>query len=113
MTSAPEPAPPPPTYSQQPPARKKWGPLKIILLVLAILVSLIILVGGGLFLLVRESTADAQKVSDDFVTAIQQGDGAKAWSLAGPTFRGSMSQADLDALVKQLSPLVTKDPVSP
>ena len=68
---------------------------------------------GGCFLLVNESTKDAQKVSDDFVAAVQAGDGAKAYSLTSPTFRAASSEEDLDALVKQLSGLVSKDKVSP
>ena len=113
MTSAPEPAPAP-MYQQPPPAKKKgWGAGKIILLVVAIVIALVILIGGGLFLLVNESTKDAQKVSDDLVTAVQAGDGAKVWSLAGPAFRDVTTEAEVNELVQRLSQLVTKDKASP
>jgi hypothetical protein len=113
MTSAPEPAPAP-TYQQPPPPPQKGiGAGKIVLIVVSGLIALIILVGGGFYLLVNESTKDAQKVSDDLVTAIQTGDGAKAWSLAGPTFRGVTTQAELNELVTRLSGLLTKEKASP
>ena len=114
MTSAPEPAPAPMYQQPPPPAGKKgWGAGKIILLVVGILIALVILIGGGLFLLVNESTKDAQKVSDDLVAAVQAGDGAKVWSLAGPTFRDVTSEAEVNELVSRLSQLVTTKKVSP
>jgi hypothetical protein len=113
MTDAPEPAPlyDPPPYT--PPQKKKRSVGKIIAIVAAVVIALVVIVVGGLFLLVNSQTKDAQKVSDDLVTAVQNGDSAKVWSLAGPTFRGVTSQKDVDALVKQLSPLVTKEEASP
>jgi uncharacterized membrane protein YvbJ len=113
MTDAPEPAPAP--LYDPPPAveRKKPRVGRIIAIVAAVVVALVIIVGGGLFLLVNQSTKDAQKVSDELVTAVQNGDGAKVWSLAGPTFRGVTSQDDVNQLVAQLSPLVTKEKASP
>jgi hypothetical protein len=109
MTSAPEPAPlyPPPPPSKGPSAGK------IILIVVAALIVLIVLFVGGCFLLVNESTKDAQKVSDQLVTAVQTGDGAKAYALAGPTFRQATPEAQVSELVQRLSQLVTKDKVSP
>jgi hypothetical protein len=115
MTSAPEPAPAPP-YQQPPPAAQKkggWGAGKIILLVVGILITLVILIGGGLYLLVNESTEDAQKVSDDLVAAVQAGDGDKVWALSGPAFQKATTQAEVDELVQRLSQLVTKEKVSP
>jgi hypothetical protein len=114
MTSAPEPAPEP-MYQQPPPPppKKGIGATKIVLIVLAGFFVLLVLFVGGCFLLVNGTTKDAQKVSDDFVVAVQNGDGAKAWSLAGPTFRAATTEAELTELVKRLSGLVTKDKVSP
>jgi uncharacterized membrane protein YvbJ len=114
MTSAPEPAPAP-IFSQQqaPPPRRKRSTLKIVLIIVAAVVAAIVVLIVALVLLVNGSTKDAQKVSDQLVTAVQTGDGAKAYALTSPTFRAATKQADLDALVKQLSTLVTKDKVSP
>lgn len=116
MTSAFEPAPEGPMYPPPPPPPeqpKQRSAVKIILLVVGVLFVLMALLIGGCFLLVNESTKDAQVVSDDLVAAIQTGDGAKAWSLAGPTFRGVTNEEELTQLVKQLAPLVAKDKVSP
>ena len=58
-------------------------------------------------LVVNESTKNARKVSDRFVTAVQRGDGAAAYALAGPAFRRAASEQQIDALATQLSGLVT------
>ena len=87
--------------------------MKIILIVVAAVIALIVVLIVALVLLVNGSTKDAQKVSDQLVTAVQTGDTAKAYALTGPTFRAATKQADLDELVKRLSTLVTKDKVSP
>jgi hypothetical protein len=113
MTTEPEPAP---TFQFQPqsgppPKRRSTG--KILLIVIGSIVVLLALLIGGCFLLVSESTKDAQKVSDQLVTAVQQGDGAKVWALSGPAFKKAATQAQVDELVKRLSALVTKDKVSP
>jgi uncharacterized membrane protein YvbJ len=114
MTSAPEPAPAPMPFQQEsPPPRKKRSALKIVLIVVAAAIALIVVLIVGLVLFVNGSTKDAQKVSDQLVTAVQTGDTAKAYALTSPTFRAATKEADLDALVKQLSTLVTKDKVSP
>lgn len=112
MTTAPEPGP---TFQFQdpPPPPKKSNGLKIVLIVLASVFVLFALVIGGCFLFVNESTKDAQKVSDQVVTAIQQGDGAKVWALSGPAFRKAATEQQVDELVKRLSQLVTKEQVSP
>jgi hypothetical protein len=112
MTSPSEPAP---TFQFQHPAPppKKRSTTKIVLIVLAAVIVLMALVIGGCFVLVNQSTKDAQKVSDQLVTAVQQGDGAKVWALSGPRFRKAATQAQVDQLVKQLSGLVTTDKVSP
>jgi hypothetical protein len=112
MTTAPEPAPAP-LYSPPPPPPKRRSAVKIVLIVVAAAFVLMALLIGGCFLLVNESTEDAQVVSDQLVTAIQTGDGAEAWSLAGPTFRGVTSEAELTELAQRLSQLVAKDKVSP
>ena len=113
MTDAPEPAPAP--LYDPPPAAPKSKPRvgRIIAIIAAVVVALVIIIGGGLYLLVSSTTKDAQKVSDHLVTAVQNGDGATVWSLAGPTFRGVTSQDEVNQLVKQLSPLVTKEEASP
>jgi hypothetical protein len=87
--------------------------LKIVLIVVAAVIAVLIALGVALFVFVNESTEDAQKVSDDLVTAVQAGDGAKAYALTGPAFREATTEADMTALVKQLAPLVTKDKASP
>lgn len=112
--TAPEPAPAPP-YEQMPPPpqqpKRRTGRIILIVLV-AMFVGLVLLI-GGCFLLVNESTKDAQKVSDEFVTAVQAGDTAKAYSLTGPSFREATSEADTAEFVKSISALVSKDAVSP
>jgi uncharacterized membrane protein YvbJ len=114
MTSAPEPAPAPMPFPQEsPPPRKKRSALKIILIIVAAVIALIVVLIVALALFVNSSTKDAQKVSDQLVTAVQSGDTATAYSLTSPTFRAATKQADLDELVKRLSTLVTKDKVSP
>jgi uncharacterized membrane protein YvbJ len=114
MTSAPEPAPAPMSFQQEsPPPRKKRSALKIILIVVAAVIALIVVLIVALVLFVNGSTKDAQKVSDQLVTAVQTGDTAKAYALTGPTFRAATKEADLDALVQRLSTLVTKNKVSP
>ena len=111
MTTEPQPAPAP-TFSQPPaPPKRRWG--RIILIVIAALIALIVLIGGAIFLLVNETTEDAQKVSDQLVTAVQTGDGAAAYALTGPSFRAATTEAQLNELVQNLSTLVTKDKSSP
>jgi hypothetical protein len=111
MTAAPEPAAPPPFSPPPAPPKRRTG--RIILFIVLGLIALIVVVGAGLYLLVNESTKDAQKVSDQLVTAVQAGDGAKAYALAGPSFRAATTEAELTELVKRLSTLVTKDKRSP
>jgi hypothetical protein len=103
---------PAPTYSQPPaPPKRRWG--KIIAIVVAAVVALIIVLVVGVFLLVNESTDDAQKVSDQLVTAIQSGDGTAAYALTGPAFRAATTEAQMSELVERLSTLVNKDKSSP
>src|SRR5262245_21491763 len=106
--------PPAQTFSPPPaPPQKKrrWG--LIIGIVVAAIVAVIVLFIVGAVLLFNSSTKDAQKVSDQFVTAVQAGDGAKAYALTGPAFREATTEDQLSQLVQQLSTLVTKDKVSP
>jgi flagellar basal body-associated protein FliL len=112
MTTSPESAPAPEfTQPAAPPKKRRRG--KIILIVVAAVIGLIIVIGIGAFLLVNESTKDAQKVSDQLVTAVQAGDGSAAYALTGPSFRAATTEAQLTELVKNLSTLVTKDKSSP
>ena len=97
----------------QPEARPKRRRGKIILIVIAALIALVIVGGLGIFLVVDKSTAEAQKVSDQLITAIQKGDGAAAYALTGPSFRAATTEAQLSELVTNLSPLVTKDKARP
>jgi hypothetical protein len=114
MTSAPEPAPAPMPFEQQsPPERKKRSALKIILIVVAAAIALIVVLIVALVLFVNGSTKDAQKVSDQLVTAIQTGDTETAFTLTSPTFRAATKPSDFDELIKRLSTLVIKDKVSP
>jgi len=107
MTTAPEPAPAP-TYTQPPaPPKRRWG--RIVLIVVAALIALIIVLGVGIFFLVNESTEDAQKVSDQLITAVQSGDGAAAYALTGPAFRAATTEAELSEVVQNLSTLVTRE----
>jgi hypothetical protein len=112
MTTAPEPAPSF-QFQQPPPPPRKSNTTKIVLIVLGSFLVLIALLIGGCFLLVNSSTKDAQKVSDQLVTAVQQGDGDKVWALSGPSFRKVATQAQVNELVKRLAQLVTTDKVSP
>jgi len=112
MTSAPEPASPFQFQHPAPPPKKR-STTKIVLLVIGVLLVLMVLLIGGCVLLVNGSTKDAQKVSDQLVTAIQQGDGAKVYALSGPSFRKVATEAQVDELAKRLSQLVTQDKVSP
>jgi hypothetical protein len=110
MTAAPEPGTQP-QFSPPPPRKRRTG--RIILLIAGGLITLFVVIGVGLFLLVNESTKDAQKVSDQLVSAVQAGDGAKAYALAGPSFRSATTEAELTGLVKNLSTLVTREKSSP
>jgi hypothetical protein len=114
MSDAHEPAPPrqAPPY-QPPPPRPKRRVGKIVAIVAGAMILTLIVLIGGIFLLVNESTEDAQKVSDDFVAAVQANDGARAYGLTGPAFREATTQAQLSELIGQLSSLVAKDKVSP
>ncbi len=111
MSLAPEPAPQPPFAP--PPAKPKRRRGRIVLIVIAAVIGLIVVIGGGLFLLVNESTKDAQKVSDQLVAAVQKGDGAAAYALTGPAFREATTEADMNEVVKNLSTLVTREERSP
>ena len=110
MSAAPEPETQP-QFSPPPPRKRRTG--RIILLIVGGLITLFVVIGVGLFLLVNESTKDAQKVSDQLVGAVQAGDGAKAYALAGPSFRAATTEAELTGLVKNLSTLVTREKSSP
>jgi hypothetical protein len=94
-----------------PPKKTRWG--LIIGIVVAAVVAIIVVIVVVAVLLVNGTTKDAQKVSDQFVTAVQAGDGAKAYALTGPAFRAATTQEQLDELVTNLSKLVTKEKVSP
>lgn len=114
MSATPEPGPPPPPLYPPPPApRKQRSALRIVLIVVASVIVLGIALIGGLVLLVNNSTGDAQKVSDQLVTAVQAGDGKAAYALTGPSFRAATTEAQLTELVQRLSSLVKKDKRSP
>jgi hypothetical protein len=107
MTTAPEPAPALTDFAP-PPSRPKRR-RKVILIVIAAVVALIIVGGLGIYLVVNQSTKDAQKISDQLVTAVQKGDGAAAYALTGPSFRAATTEAQLGELVTNLSTLVTPE----
>jgi hypothetical protein len=111
MTSAPEPAPAFPPPPAPTPPKRRWG--RIILIVASALIALIVALVVGVFLLVNSTTKDAQKVSDQLVTAIQAGDGAKAYALTSPSFQAATTQAQVDELAQRLSKVVTRDQRSP
>jgi hypothetical protein len=100
-------------FVQQEPARKSHRTRNIILIILAGLIGIAILIGVTIWLVVGKSTAEAQKVSDQLITAVQNGDGPAAYALTGPSFREATSEEELTELVTGLSTLVTKDEVSP
>ena len=106
MTISPEPAPAP-AFVQPPPRPKRRR--KIILIVIAAVIALIVIGGLAIYLVVNQSTKDAQKVSDQLVAAVQKGDGAAAYALTAPSFRAATTEAQLTELVKNLSTLVTRD----
>jgi hypothetical protein len=111
MTTAPQPAPAPPIPQPPAPPKRRWG--RIVAIVVVAVIAVIILLGAAVFFLVNESTEDAQKVSDQLVTAVQSGDGAAAYALTGPSFRAATPEAQLTELVQNLSTLVTRDKSSP
>jgi flagellar basal body-associated protein FliL len=111
MTTAPEPAPAPDFMA--PPARPKRRRRRIVLIVIAAVIALIVVGGLGIYLLVNQSTKDAQKVSDQLVTAVQSGDGTAAYALTGPSFRAATTEAQLGELVTNLSSLITAEKRSP
>jgi hypothetical protein len=98
---------------QPPPAPKKRSVGKIIAIVAGAVVLTVVLFVVGLVLLVNESTGDAQKVSDEFVAAVQANDGPRAYALTGAAFREATTEEQLSELVGRISALVTKDEVSP
>ena len=77
---------------ESPPPRKKRSALKIILIIVAAVIALIVVLIVALALFVNSSTKDAQKVSDQLVTAVQTGDTATAYSLTSPTFRAATTR---------------------
>jgi hypothetical protein len=106
MTISPEPAQAP-EFVQPPPRPKRRR--RIILIVIAAVIALIVVGGLGIYLVVSQSTKDAQKISDQLVTAVQKGDGAAAYVLTGPSFRAATTEAQLSELVTNLSTLVTAE----
>lgn len=108
MTATFEPAPSFP--APQPPAKRRWG--KIVLIVGASVIALIAALVVALVLFVNATTKDAQKVSDQLVTAVQTGDGAKAYALGGADFRAVATEADVVSIVERISPLVAGAKVS-
>lgn len=106
MSISPEPAP---AIAPSLPEGRPKSKRKVILIVIAALIALLIVAGLGIYLVVDKSTEEAQKVSDQLITTIQNGDGAAAYALTGPSFRAATTEAQLTELVKNISPLVTKD----
>src|SRR3954453_293841 len=112
MTASPEPAPAQPfTPPPAPPKKTRWG--LIIGIVVAAVVAVIAVIVVVTVLLVNGTTKDPQKVSDQFVVALQNGDGAKADALTGPAFRANTSRAEGDELAKTMATIATKAKVSP
>ena len=111
MSFAAEPAPDP-MYAPPPPRRKRkmW---KIVLIVVAAVIALIVVGIVALVLFVSGSTKDAQKVSDQFVVAVQNNDQSGALALTGKGFRTATTPQELSQLMQQISSVVTKDKVSP
>ncbi|MBE2315277.1 hypothetical protein DVA67_004780 [Solirubrobacter sp. CPCC 204708] len=110
MTATFEPAPSfPPAPAPAP--KRRWG--RIALIVGGVMIATLAAIVVALVLFVNASTKDAQKVSDQLVTAVQTGDAAKAYALGGADFRTVATEADVKAIVEQISPLVTREPVSP
>jgi hypothetical protein len=95
------------------PTKRPRRTLKIVLLIIGGLITLIALLIIGLVMLVNSSTGDAQKVSDQFVEAVQAGDGAAAYALTGPAFRAATTEDELTQLVQNLAPALSKDKPSP
>src|SRR5262245_50787185 len=106
MPQAPTFAPPP-----APPKKRRWG--LIIAAAVAGAVVLFVAFIVGVFLLVNNSTADAQKVSDQFAVALQHGDGAKAYALGGPSLRAAATQEQINELAHDMATIATKAKVSP
>lgn len=105
MTISPQP-PPAPVFVQ--PAKRPKRARKLLLIAIAALIALAAIVGLGIYLVVDQTTEEAQKVSDQLVAAVQRGDGAAAYALTGPSFRSATTERQLSDLVKNLSTLVTQ-----
>ncbi|RKQ87413.1 hypothetical protein C8N24_5434 [Solirubrobacter pauli] len=96
----------------QPPAPRKRSWVKIGLIIGASVIAAIVALVVALVLFVNASTKDAQTVSDQLVAAVQTGDGAKAYALGGADFRAVATEADVNAIVERISPLVSGAKVS-
>lgn len=110
MTATFEPAPSFPSPPAAAPQRR-WG--RIVLIVGGSVIALIAVLVTALVLFVNATTKDAQKVSDQLVTAIQTNDGAKAYALGGADFRAIAPEAEVKEVVGFIAPLVTRERVSP
>jgi hypothetical protein len=93
------------------PPKRRW--LKITLIVGGSVIALIAAAVVALVLFVNAATKDAQTVSDQLIAAVQTGDGAKAYALGGADFHAVATEADVVDIVNRISPLVTRDKVSP
>ena len=99
------------TFEPAAPPKRRVG--KIIAIVAASVLAAIVALVVALVLFVNAATEDAEKVSADLVTAIQANDGAKAYALGGADFRAIAPEAEVKEVVGFISPLVTRDTVSP
>jgi hypothetical protein len=63
----------------------------------------------ALVLFVNAATEDAQKVSDQVVSAIQTGDADKVYALGGADFRAIAPESEVKEVVGFISPLVTRE----
>ncbi len=95
----------------RPPGKRSVG--KIIAVVAAAVVAVVVALIVGIVLLVDNSTGDAQRVSDQFVAALQRGDGAAAYKLTGPSLRAEADESKISELAHTMATLVGKQKRSP
>ncbi len=89
------------------PDNKKRGP-KWIKIVLGLFVGLAVL-GGILFFTVMQATKAPQKISDQFVNAIQAKDSTAAYELTSDEFKQATSSQDMQTFVDSIGPKIQGD----
>ncbi|NUT34561.1 MAG: hypothetical protein HOV79_15970 [Hamadaea sp.] len=117
MTSPPPPyGAPPPGYPQPygapppPPAKKGFFTLPKVLLIVGLVLVLccggVAFAGYKLFVTVSDAVAPARDTADAFLTDLEQGDTAGAYTLLCSTMTSAMTEAEFDAESRRLGRIV-------